>query len=35
MAKLHIFIAHARNAYIFTSGQKSDFTVVFPDPDFL
>ena len=29
------FIAHARNAYNSTSGQKSDVTIVFPDPDFL
>ena len=29
------FIAHARNAYNSTSGQKSDVTVVFPDPDFI
>jgi len=29
------FIAHARNAYISTSGQKSDVTIVFPDPDLL
>jgi len=26
---------HARNGYISTSGQKSDVTVVFLDPDFL
>jgi len=29
------FIAHARNAYNSTSGQKSDVTMVFVDPDFL
>jgi len=29
------FIAHARNGYISTSGQKSDVTIVFPEPDFL
>jgi len=29
------FIAHARNAYNSTSGQKSDVTIVFADPDFL
>ena len=29
------FIAHARNGYISTSGQKSDVIIVFPDPDFL
>ena len=29
------FIAHARNAYNSTFGQKSDVTIVFPDPDFL
>jgi len=29
------FIAHARNAYISTSGQKSDVTIVFTNPDFL
>jgi len=35
-AKLHIFfIAHAQNGYISTSGQKSDITIVLPDPDFL
>jgi len=28
-------IAHARNGYISTSGLKSDFTIVFLDPDFL
>jgi len=27
-------IAHARNGYIFTSGLKSDVTIVFLDPDF-
>jgi len=31
----YFFIAHARNAYISTSGQKSDVIIVFPDPDFL
>ena len=36
MAKLHIFlIARAQNGLISTSWQKSDVTVVFPDPDFL
>ena len=29
------FIAHARNAYNSTSGQKSDVTIVFADPDLL
>jgi len=29
------FIAHARNAYNSTSGQKSHVTIVFADPDFL
>ena len=29
------FIAHAQNGLISTSYQKSDVTVVFPDPDFL
>ena len=29
------FIAHAQNGHISTSGQKSDVTIVFPDPDFL
>ena len=29
------FIAHARNAYNSTSGQKSDVTIVFADFDFL
>jgi len=29
------FIAHAQNGLISTSCQKSDVTVVFPDPDFL
>jgi len=29
------FIAHALNAYISTSGQKSDVTIMFADPDFL
>ena len=29
------FIAHARNVYISTSGQISDVTIVFSDPDFL
>jgi len=28
-------MAHARNGYISTSGQKSDVTIVFLDPDFL
>jgi len=28
-------IAHARNGRIFTSGEKSDVTIVFVDPDFL
>jgi len=28
-------MAHARNAYISTSGLKSDVTIVFLDPDFL
>ena len=28
-------MAHARNGYIFTSGLKSDVTVVFLEPDFL
>ena len=28
-------IAHARNGRISTSGEKSDVTIVFPDPDFL
>jgi len=28
-------MAHARNVYIFTSGLKSDVTIVFLDPDFL
>ena len=28
-------IAHARNGRIFTSGLKSDVTIVFLDPDFL
>jgi len=28
-------MAHARNDYIFTSGPKSDVTVVFLDSDFL
>jgi len=28
-------MAHARNGYIFTSGLKSDVTIVFLDPDFL
>jgi len=28
-------IAHARNGHISTSGLKSDFTIVFLDPDFL
>jgi len=30
-----IFIAHARNSRISTSGLKSDVTIVFLDPDFL
>jgi len=29
---LHIFIAHARNGHISTSGLKSDVTKVFLDP---
>ena len=29
------FIAHAQNGLISTSCQKSDVTIVFPDPDFL
>ena len=28
-------IVHAQNGRISTSGEKSDVTVVFPDPDFL
>jgi len=28
-------IAHARNGRISTSGEKSDDTIVLPDPDFL
>ena len=28
-------IAHARNGRISTSGEKSDVTIVFLDPDFL
>jgi len=28
-------MAHARNGYISTSGQKYDVTIVFRDPDFL
>ena len=28
-------IAHARNGRISTSGEKSDVTIMFPDPDFL
>jgi len=28
-------MVHARNGYISTSGQKSDVTIVFLDPDFL
>ena len=31
----HIFIAHARNGRISTSGLKSDVAIVFLDPDFL
>jgi len=31
---LHIFIAHARNGRISTSGLKSDVIIVFLDPDF-
>jgi len=31
----YLYIANARNACISTSGQKSDVTVVFADPDFL
>jgi len=35
-AKLHIiFMAHARNGHISKSCQKSDVTIVFPDPEFL
>ena len=30
-----LFIAHARNGHISTSGLKSDVTIVFIDPDFL
>jgi len=30
-----IFIAHAQNSRISTSGLKSDVTIVFLDPDFL
>jgi len=34
MAKLNIFfIAHTRNGHISASGQKSDITIVFSDPD--
>ena len=29
------FIAHAQNGLISTSCQKSDITIVFPDPDFV
>jgi len=32
MVILHIFIAHARNGHISTSGLKSDVTIVFLDP---
>jgi len=32
---LYIFIAHARNGHISTSGLKSDVKIVFLDPDFL
>jgi len=32
---MHIFIAHARNGRISTSGLKSDVTTVFLYPDFL
>jgi len=32
---LRIFIAHARNGRISTSGLKSDVTIVFLDPNFL
>jgi len=28
-------IAHAQNGHMSTSGQKSDVTIVFLDPDFL
>jgi len=28
-------MAHARNGYIFTSGLKSDVTIVFLNPDYL
>jgi len=31
----YVFIAHALNGHISTSGQKSDVIIVFPDPDFL
>jgi len=30
----YFFIAHAQNGHISISGQKSDVTVVFPDPHF-
>jgi len=30
-----VCMAHAQNGYISTSGQKSDVTIVFLDPDFL
>ena len=29
------FIAHARNGHISTSGQTSDVTIIFPEPDLL
>jgi len=32
---LRIFIAHAPNGRIFTSGLKSDVTIVFLNPNFL
>jgi len=32
---LHIFIAHAQNDRISTSGLKSDVAIMFLDPDFL
>jgi len=30
-----LFIAHAQNGHITTSGQKSDVTIVFSDPNFI
>jgi len=30
----YVFIAHARNGHISTSGKKSNVTIVFPKPDF-